>query len=132
MMLIRRQKGFSLIAAIFLVTVVALLLLVLSRSIAVQDRSSFLSVMSNRAYFSARAGLEWAAVSALGGSCGVQSLNIEGIAVITQCTATTGISEGGGTYNIYNLSVTASTGSKSTDTLVSRTLVGQVTDAPAP
>jgi MSHA biogenesis protein MshP len=132
MTLHKRQQGFSLIAAIFLIAVIAVLLLVLSRNIAVQDRSSFLSVMSNRAYFSARAGLEWTAVSALGGSCGIQSLNIEGITVQTQCTATTGISEGGSTYNIYNLSATASTGGKSTDTLVSRTLVGQVTDAPPP
>jgi MSHA biogenesis protein MshP len=132
MTLYQRQRGFSLIAAIFLIAVIAVLLLVLSRNIAVQDRSSFLSVMSNRAYFSARAGLEWTAVSAISGSCGTQSLNIEGISVQTQCTATTGISEGGSTYNIYNLSATASTGGKSTDTLVSRTLMGQVTDAPAP
>jgi MSHA biogenesis protein MshP len=132
MTLYQRQRGFSLIAAIFLIAVIAVLLLVLSRNIAVQDRSSFLSVMSNRAYFSARTGLEWTAVSAISGSCGTQSLNIEGISVQTQCTATTGISEGGSTYNIYNLSATASTGGKSTDTLVSRTLMGQVTDAPAP
>lgn len=132
MMPLRSQRGFSLIAAIFLIAVVAVLLLVLSRTIAVQDRGSFLSVMTNRAYFAARAGLEWGAVSALGGSCSAQTLNIEGMSVDVQCNATTGISEGGSAYNIYNLTSTASSGSKSTATLVSRRLVGQVTDAPPP
>jgi len=132
MMLPKQQTGFSLIAAIFLVAVIGLLLLVLSRTIVVQDRGSFLSVMTNRAYFAARAGLEWGAASSLAGACGTQNLSIEGMTVNVQCTPTIGVTEGGVTYNIYNLTSTASSGSKATATLVSRTLVGQVTDAPAP
>jgi MSHA biogenesis protein MshP len=88
--------------------------------------------MTNRAYFAARAGLEWGAATSLAGTCGTQTLNLEGMTVNVQCNPSIGITEGGVTYNIYNLTSIASSGSKATATLVSRTLVGQVTDAPAP
>ncbi len=134
MMKIREQKGFSLLAAIFLIVIVAGLLLVMARMAAVEDRESILAILANKAYFAARSGMDWTGVAALNGSCTAsQSLTFDGIAVTTTCNATTGIDEGtGATYNVYSISSTAVLGSKSTSTLTTRTLRGLVTDAPAP
>jgi MSHA biogenesis protein MshP len=133
-MIIRNaQKGFSLIGALFLLIIIGALLLVLARTIAVEDRESILSVLSNQAYFAARSGMDWASVSALNGSCGNSSLTLEGFSVTTTCSATTGIDEGTGTtYNVYALTSVATKGSKTTGTLVSRTLRGSVTNATSP
>ena len=128
------QKGFSLIAALFLIIVGAGILLVMSRMIAVEDRESVLALLGNRAYFAARSGMDWAGVEALNGSCtSSQTLTFDGIPVTMTCNATTGIDEGSGTtYDIYSISATAVIGSKSTSTLTRRTLRGLVTNAPSP
>ena len=129
------QNGFSLIGALFLLIVVGGLVLVLARTIAVEDRESVLSVLSNQAYFAARSGMDWAGAKVLapGGVCEDNNLSIEGFSVSTTCLATENIDEGTGTtYNVYALTSTATKGSKSTGTLVSRILRGSVTDATAP
>jgi MSHA biogenesis protein MshP len=130
---LKTQRGFSLIGALFLLVIVGALLLVLARTIAVENRESILSVLSNQAYFAARSGMEWSSVAALAGTCGTSTLTVEGFSVTTTCAATTGIDEGTGTtYNVYALTSTATKGSKSTGTLVSRTIRGSVTNAVAP
>jgi len=131
----KQQRGFSLIGALFLLIIVGALLLVLARTIAVEDRQSILSVLSNQAYFAARSGMDWAGAKVLapGGTCEDNTLSVEGFSVSTTCSATENIDEGTGTtYNVYALTSTATKGSKSTGTLVSRTLRGSVTDATAP
>lgn len=129
-----QQKGFSLIAAIFLIVVIAGLLLVMSRMAAVEDRESILAILADKAYFAARSGMDWTGVQALNGTCSASNaLSFDNVPVTTSCNATTGIDEGtGGTYNIYSITATAVIGTKSTSTLTRRTLRGQVTDAPSP
>ena len=134
-MKMKLQQGFSLIGALFLLIVVGSLLLVLARTIAVEDRESILGVLTNQAYFAARSGMDWAGVEAINGGCTSvnNTMTLEGFSVTTTCSATTGIDEGTGTtYNVYALTSTATKGSKSTGTLVSRTLRGSVTNAAAP
>lgn len=132
MIISNTQKGFSLIGALFLLIVVGALLLVLARTIAVEDRESILSVLSNQAYFASRSGMEWSSVAALNGSCGVNTQTIEGFSVTTSCSATTNIDEGGTLYDVFTLTSTATKGSKATGTLVGRTLRGAVTNATTP
>lgn len=60
---IRFQSGFSLVTAIFLLVVLGTLGAMMATFFAAQQRSSALDVMGSRAYYAARAGIEWAAFS---------------------------------------------------------------------
>lgn len=116
------QRGFAAIAAIFLVVVLAALggfMLTFSNA---QQLTSAQDVQGSRAYWAARAGLEWAVVAippaslATPNACTVTAppATIEGFAITIGCTkatyvdtgATTGISP----TTIFQFAVTASTG----------------------
>src|SRR6266550_5672289 len=60
-MCLERQTGFSIIAAIFLLVVLALLAAFIASVTGMQQSSGQLDVLGVRAYQSARAGLEWGA-----------------------------------------------------------------------
>ena len=60
-MCLERQTGFSIIAAIFLVVVLALLAAFIASVTGIQQSSGQLDVLGVRAYQGARAGLEWSA-----------------------------------------------------------------------
>src|SRR3989442_362779 len=60
-MCLERQTGFSIIAAIFLVVVLALLAAFIASVTGMQQSSGQLDVLGVRAYQSARAGMEWSA-----------------------------------------------------------------------
>jgi len=60
-----RAAGFSLVSAVFIVVVLALLATAVTVVISLQARSSALDIQSARAYQSARAGLEWGAFQVL-------------------------------------------------------------------
>lgn len=55
----RRQRGLSLVAAIFLLTTLASLIALMGRITAVQHTGSALSLQSSRARFAAHSGIEW-------------------------------------------------------------------------
>ncbi len=55
----RRAAGFSMVSAVFIVVVLALLATAITVVVSLQQRSSALDVGAARAYQSARAGLEW-------------------------------------------------------------------------
>jgi MSHA biogenesis protein MshP len=59
------QKGFSLVAAIFLLVVLALLGALIASVTGMQQASGQLDLLGVRAYHSARAGLEWGAIQVL-------------------------------------------------------------------
>jgi MSHA biogenesis protein MshP len=56
-----RQKGFSLVAAIFLLVVLALMGALIAKVSGIQQAGGQLDLLGVRAYHSARAGMEWAA-----------------------------------------------------------------------
>src|SRR2546427_11913497 len=60
-MCLERQTGFSIIAAIFLLVVLALLAAFIASVTGMQQSSGQLDVLGVRAYQSARAGMEWGA-----------------------------------------------------------------------
>ncbi len=65
----RQQRGFGLVAAMFLIIVVAGAIAAMWRMSVSQTATSNLSVQQSRAYQAARAGIEWGISRALSGNC---------------------------------------------------------------
>ncbi|PYC23633.1 hypothetical protein DMO17_13400 [Aquipseudomonas alcaligenes] len=76
---LRREPGFGLVAALFLIVVVTLLVITMARLSTVQHGSTSLAIQQARAYQAARAGLEWGIHQAVGaGSCASGSPDMAG------------------------------------------------------
>jgi MSHA biogenesis protein MshP len=105
------QKGFAAIAAIFLVVGLASLgafMLTLSNT---QQLTSAQDVQGTRAYWAARAGLEWGITSANASSACPTStaLTLDGFSVAVTC-ALTSFTEAGVTIKLIQLRSVASSG----------------------
>ena len=91
-----RQRGFSLVPALFLMIVLAALGAVAVRLLAVSQQTTVLAVQGTRAYAAARAGVDYAIYDALlSGNCGSQSLvlseaGLAGFSVDTNCAGAYG------------------------------------------
>ena len=131
----RRQRGFALVAAIFLVVVLALLGIFLVRVSGVQNQTVNIALLGARAFEAARTGIEWGAFQALNAaSCTTTTLNLtegglNGFDVDVTCTSSTH-SETGDTYNIYVIDAIASDGTYGQPDYVSRRMQATVTDSP--
>ena len=88
----RAQRGFTLVSAIFLVVILALLSAYLVSFRVHQEITVTLDTLSTRAYAAARAGVEWAAFNSLRN---------------TNCAASTSLALGG-TLGDYTVTVTCS------------------------
>ena len=107
-----RQRGFSLVGAIFLIVVLAALGAYIVTVTSVQHRIPALSIQGARAWFAALSGLEWAIVKEKAStSCDTNgaSFDVEGFTVTVQCDGMGGpFREGGGSpYELVRLTVTA-------------------------
>jgi len=109
------QRGFAAIAAIFLVVVLAALggfMLTFSNA---QQLTSAQDVQGSRAYWAARAGLEWAvvAIPAVPGLCAspvaAPPTPIDGFTIVINCTSQAYI-EAGATVTIFQFTSVASSG----------------------
>lgn len=120
------QGGFTLIAALFLLVVVASLGGYMVRLATVQHSSSSLSAQHVRALYAAVSGLEWVAYelrSSPGGCPSVPTtFNVEGFTVSLAACSQTTVSEAGGSYNLYDVTVDASRGVFGDQDFVSRSL----------
>ncbi len=120
----RRQGGFAAVAAIFLVVTLAALggfMVSLSNT---QQLSSAQDTQGIRAYWAARAGIEWGLTSAKAATaCPAASstLSIEGFSVVVTCSMST-YSEGASSAKIFSLGAQASSGTAGTATYVERSL----------
>lgn len=130
MMLIRkRQQGFTLVTAIFLLVVLAILGTYMAAMSITQSQSTALSVQGVRAWYATVSGLEWASDyifdPALGNNnCPAipTTMTIEGFSVeITGCTKSTH-TEAGDTYDIFDVSVQAERGNYGDVDYVQRSL----------
>ncbi len=112
------QRGFAMVSAIFLMVVLALLgglMLSLSNS---QQISSVRDLLGTRAYYAARAGIEWGAYQALraSGSCSPAAIPMPnavaatGFAVQVVCVASPTYYEGSDSVRLYQITATASAG----------------------
>lgn len=130
-----RQRGFSLVTAIFLLVVIAALGAFAVTLSTTQQQSSSLDVMGARAYQAARAGIEWGAYQVLPASGAAFATacrpgphsqviaplpnTLAGFAVNVQCAATSHV-EGAAMLWVYNLTSTATQGVVATPDYVER------------
>jgi MSHA biogenesis protein MshP len=107
------QRGFAAIAAIFLVVVLAALggfMLTFSNT---QQLTSAQDVLGSRAYWAARAGIEWAigyvTANPAATSCPGNPTPLEGFTLTVSCSPTT-YSEGANTVTIFTINSIARSG----------------------
>jgi MSHA biogenesis protein MshP len=92
--LLKQQQGFTLVAALFLMVVVALLLVFLLRTGSENQWSSSLRIQEARAFQSANSGLEWAVHQLGSGACpaspttlNLSEADLNGFQVIVTCSS---------------------------------------------
>lgn len=122
-------RGFMLVSVLFLITVVAVVVAVMSTTVGVQHVSGVYSLQQVRAFAAAAAGLDYGVQRATSaGVCtnGGVALPGVGFTVTVSCSSTPGIDEAGNITTVYQLSSTASTGAFGTTGFVTRTLRASV------
>jgi MSHA biogenesis protein MshP len=127
-----RSRGFSLVSAVFLLVIVALVAGYALSIGTTQRADTTLALLGKRADLAARAGLEWGIGRVLQDSaCPANSsfsptgTGIGSFTVAVSCSSTS-VTEGASTYPVYTLSVTATLGSEGSEDFARRTLSSQV------
>ena len=113
----RKQNGFGIVMAMFILVVLGLLGVYMVRFAGVQTATSTYSLQGARAYQAAKAGLGWAVakINAPGGTCvGVDAQtvtfpNLTGFSVALACTSTS-YPEGSSTPVVFQLNATSEFG----------------------
>lgn len=88
----RRQAGFGLVAALFLIVIVVLVVMAMARMSLVQHGTNSLAIQQARAYQAARAGIEWSISRAVNadacdsGSLAFTESNLAEFSVEVSCT----------------------------------------------
>jgi MSHA biogenesis protein MshP len=125
-----------LVAALFLVVVLALVGAIMLRLVGVEGATASLSLRSARAYHAARSGVEWGAHQvAASGVCpapttlSLTQAGVRGFSVVVTCTSSVHVDSVAPTSN-YNIVATASAGTFGTPEFVSRRVQGTISDAP--
>lgn len=130
-----RAHGFSLVAALFLIVVVAALGVFAVRIGMGQQQTVNLALLSAKALSAANSGIEYGAYQALHGSgCANAALNLNeaglnGFTVAVTCSPTTH-AESGGTIDIYRIDATASLGTYGMPDFVSRHVYATFSSVP--
>ncbi len=130
----RFQRGFSLVGTVFIITVLAAVAAFMVTITGTEQAAATYSLHGARAYAAAQSGIEWAARQALvAGSCAASATITPASGApnnftITVTCAATSVTEGAKTYNVYNLSATATTGSTATADLITRSVQASVTN----
>lgn len=112
-----RQRGFALVAAMFLIVVIALVIATMARLSSVQHGTSSLAIQQARAYQAARAGLEWGIARAVttglcsGGSPSLAGSNLAEFTVTVSCAADSHPDETGAPVQIFRITAEAENGS---------------------
>ncbi|TXH87224.1 MAG: hypothetical protein E6Q78_14985 [Rhodoferax sp.] len=120
---LKSQQGFAAVAAIFLVVVLAALgsyMLAFSNT---QQLTSAQDMQGTRAYWAARAGLEWGISSVTASACPASptALTVQGFAVNVTCSPTA-YTEGSGTVTILRFQAVAQSGAPGSLGYVERSL----------
>ncbi len=143
----RRQRGFALVAAVFIVVVLALLGIMMVTIGGMQRATASAAVQGARAYHAARTGIEWGIYQALNNTvptCGAAPstpttntfnlgiTGLDGFAVSVVCEYTEHREGAPPNDKVYVITSTATSGTFGNADYVSRTIKATVTDAPAP
>lgn len=129
----KRQRGLTLVLALFLLVVLSLLGGFMAKMIGVQTATVNASLQGAKAHLAAKAGIEWsAAYIAAGGNCvGVNQQTpmafpgLTGFVVSLTCSST-GFNEAGVNETVYTVSATGQFSSYSNSQYVSRTIKASI------
>ena len=130
----RRESGFSLVSAIFLLVVLGGLGVFAVRLNVMQQQTVTAALRASQALSAARSGVAWGAYRALnGGACANTTLALTegataGFSVSVQCTQNTYV-EGTSTIHVYVFDVRATAGAYGGPDYVSRHVQSKITDA---
>jgi MSHA biogenesis protein MshP len=130
------ERGFGLVAALFVVVVLAAAGTMMINTSGVQRSTTVLSLQGDRAYHAAASGIEWGIHRVLGLSAcpGATTLSLtegglKGFDVDVSCTSSAH-SEGGVSLKVYEITAIAEYGTYGDRDYVRRRMKGTVTDAP--
>lgn len=136
------QRGFSLVAAIFILVIVALLGAFMVTMSVIERSTSSYAVRGARAYQTALSGVEWGIRRAIATSAcpatttiAMNAPGLNGFSVTVQCTANSHMepqSNGTNPFRVYVITATASAGTFGTPEYFSRSAEATVTDASPP
>jgi MSHA biogenesis protein MshP len=129
-MRLNNQHGFTLVQAIFVLVVLGLLGVVMTRLIGVQSSTTVFALQGARAYQAARSGLEWGAARASSADPTADpcddticddSLLIDNFNVVVSCSCQR-FDEGlpGGEYDVYRIKAEATFGTYGSPDYISR------------
>ena len=124
-----RERGFTLIVALFILLGLAVLGSYLLSMTTVQSMNSALAVRGARGYQAANSGIEWGIARVVAGGCDAgNSFAVPGTGfTVTVSCQRQGFSEGGNTYHVYRLAALAEAGTYGNEDYVSRRLETKVT-----
>lgn len=116
MRMMKKQNGISLVAVIFIITVLALAVVFMQRLSNVGVATNTLGIQGARAWQAAQAGAEWGVYRVINGGCPAASSNfnltetaLNGFSVQVDCSSDT-FTEQGATVTLYRLDVIATYG----------------------
>ncbi len=131
----KRNRGFTLVVVLFILTVLVTLGAHMGTLSSAQHRSALSSLLGMRAHFAARSGLEWA-IQDIVNNAGA-GINCAGTTFFLSGGATTGFNiaitcttesvvEGASTYGMWRITATASFGAAGDADYASRTLMATI------
>jgi len=123
----KKQQGFSIVMAIFILVVLSLLAAYMVKLSGVQNATATYAIQGARAYHAAKAGAEWSVARIVnGGSCGniaaASPLNftgLEGFSVALTCSNTI-YSEGANNMSVYKINSTSTFATYNSPDYISR------------
>lgn len=132
-----RRNGFSLVTAIFLLVVVASLAAYMVTIGSTQQQTSVLSILGARTLAAAESGVEWGVADVVTDDACFSSPTSftlsggasSGYAITATCTQTSH-TEGTTTFNVFQVSATASRGAVGSADFTQRTMRATITTAP--
>ncbi len=131
-----RQRGFTLVVAVFLITALAVLGLFMVSISGTQHQTTMLAGLGAQGFYAARAGAEWAVYRALDGqSCnatfpGTLAGTMGDYTVTVTCTSTTHTVAGDPNFTVWSVTSVAVRGALGDRDHVARSLTISFTDAP--
>ncbi|HXH54485.1 MAG TPA: hypothetical protein VNK03_01925 [Gammaproteobacteria bacterium] len=128
----KKQKGFSLVSAIFIIVILSLIGSYIVGLSALTNASTNLSGLGVKAYYAAKSGLEWGAYTATPVNCPLSPAmssttltftqgGLSGLLATVTCTSNS-FTEHGATYRIFQINATGQYGESNNPDHVSRQL----------
>ena len=114
------QDGFTLVQAIFILVVLALIGVAMVHLLNIQSATSVFALQGTRAYQAARSGLEWGAARAAAGDSCSGTLTVETFTVTVSCSSQTYTEGSVGPYDVYWIQARAEHGSYGSADYISR------------